>query len=50
MGVNGWGGLCYDVWDAHIGVKEGPKVVFDPSKNEIDVTIILFSGSIFEIW
>ena len=44
------GGLCYDVWDAHIGVKQGPKVVFDPSKNEINVTIILFSGSIFEIW
>ena len=46
----GGGGLCYDVWDAHIGVKEGPKVVFDPSKNEINVTIILFSESIFEIW
>ena len=44
------GGVCYDVWDAHIGVKEGPKVVFDHSKNEINVTIILFSGSIFEIW
>ena len=46
----GGGFLCYDVWDAHIGLKQGPKVVFDPSKNEINVTIILFSGSIFEIW
>ena len=46
----GLGFLCYDVWDAHVGVKEGPKVVFIPSKNEIDVTIIIFSGSIFEIW
>ena len=46
----GGGFLCYDVWDAHIGVKQGQKVVFDPSKNEINVTIILFSGSIFEIW
>ena len=42
--------LCYDVWDAYIGAKEGPKVVFDPSKNEINVTIILLPGLIFEIW
>ena len=41
--------MCYDVWDANIGAKEGPKVVFDPGKNEINVTIILLSGSIFEI-
>ena len=46
----GGGFLCYDVWDANIGAEEGPKVVFDPSKNEINVTIILLSGSIFEIW
>ena len=46
----GGGFLCYDVWDANIEAKEGPKVVFDPSKNEINVTIILLSGSIFEIW
>ena len=46
----GGGFLCYDVWDAHIGAKQGPKVVFDPSKNEINVTIILFSGPIFDIW
>ena len=46
----GGGFLCYAVWDANIGAKEGPKVVFDPSKNEINVTIILLSGSIFEIW
>ena len=45
----GGGFLCYDVWDAHIGVKQGPKVVFDQSKNEINVTIILLSESIFEI-
>ena len=47
--MGGWF-LCYDVWDAHIGAKEGPKVVLDPSKDEINVTIILLSGSIFEIW
>ena len=46
----GGGFLWYDIWDAHIGAKEGPKVVFDPSKNEINVTIILMLGSIFEIW
>ena len=46
----GGGFLCYDVWDAHIGVKQDPKVVFDPGKNEINVTIILLSGLIFEIW
>ena len=46
----GGGFLCYDVWDANIGAKEGPKVVFYPSKNEINGTIILFSGLIFEIW
>ena len=46
----GEGFLCYDIWDAHIGAKEGPKVVFEPSKKEINVTIILMSGSIFEIW
>ena len=40
----GGGVLCYDVWDGHIGVKQGPKVVFDPGKTEINVTIILFSG------
>ena len=45
----GGGFLCYDIWDAHIGAKEGPKVVFDPSKNEINVTIILLFGLIFEI-
>ena len=46
----GGGFLCYNVWNAHIGPKEGPKVVFDPSKNEINVTIILLPGLIFEIW
>ena len=45
----GGGFLCYDIWDAHIGAKEGPKVVFDSSKNEINATIILMFESIFEI-
>ena len=44
------GRLRYGVWGLHVRLKEGPKVVFDPSKNEINVTIIIFSGSIFEIW
>ena len=31
----GGGFLCYDVWDAHIGVKEGPKLVFDGVKSKL---------------
>ena len=43
------GFLCFGVWGVHIGVKEGPNVVFDPSKTENNVTIVHFSGCIFEI-
>ena len=31
----GGGFSCYDVWDAHIGAKEGPKVVFDTVKPKL---------------
>ena len=46
----GGGFLRYGVWGVHIWVKEGPKGVFDPGKTKTDVTIILFSWSIIEIW
>ena len=49
MEVSEWEVLRYAL-GVHIWVKEGPKGVFDPGKIKIDVTMILFTWSIIEIW
>ena len=50
MEVNEWEVLRYDVLDVHIRVTECPNGVFDPGKIKIDVTMIIFTWPIIEIW